>query len=190
MVVRFKSYPSVFLDFSTTVTDWQEQSESKFEGKIWLKSNKYKLEIPDYVFYFDESKIYQYLPKEKEVNIMKPDPNESDEDFQLLNPQTYFNLSSKSFKSNLVKESTQNNRRVYEIDLYPIQVKTTNYSRIRILVEKTTLQLVYLKTFMNDGTHYELVFKPYQILQTPLRDSFFTFNRLEYPDVEVIDLTF
>ena len=190
MTAKFKSYPSVSLSFSVSITQLQDKSKTEQDGKIWLKGNKYKLEVPDYVIYFDGSKIYQYMPEVKEVNITKPDPDEDDEDFQLLNPQTYFNISSKSFKSKLVKESTQNNRKVHEIDLYPIQLKTTKYSRIRLMVEKSTLQLVHLTAFLKDGTQYALSFKPYEILQTALRDSFFTFNSLEHPNVEVIDLTF
>jgi len=190
MTAKFKTYPSVFLNFSTTVTQLQDQSETELEGKLWLKSNKYKLEAPDQVIYFDGSKIYQYLPDVQEVNIMKPDPEVDDEVFQLLNPQSYFNLSSKSFKSNLVKENTMNNRRVYEIDLYPINIKTTNFSRIRVMIEKPTQQLVYLKAYMKDGIQYTLSFKPYEIFSSALRDSFFTFNKSEHPGVEVIDLTF
>ena len=190
MTAKFKSYPSVSLSFSANITQLQDKSEMEQDGKIWLKGNKYKLEIPDQIFYFDGSKIYRYLPEDHEVYINKPDPDEDDEDFQLLNPQTYFNISSKSFKSKLVKESTQNNRKVYEIDLYPIQLKTTKYSRIHLMVEKSTLQLVHLKAILKDGTQYTLSFKPYEILQTALRDSFFTFNTLEHPDVEVIDLAF
>ena len=190
MAAKFKTYPSVFIGFSATVTQLQDNSETAQEGKLWVKDNKYKLEIPDYVIYFDGSKIYQYLPDVHEVNITKPDPDDDDEDFQLLNPQTWFNLSSKSFKSVLVKESTHNGRKVYEIDLYPIQLKTTKYSRIRMMIETKTLQLAHLKAFLKDGTQYTVLFKPYEVQQTALRDSFFTFNHLEYPNVEVIDLTF
>lgn len=191
MVAKFKTYPSVSISFSATVTRLQDNSEPALDGTLWVKSNKYKLEIPGNVIYFDGSKIYQYLPEVQEVNVSKPDPDEDDEDFQLMNPQTWFNLSSKNFKSKLVKESTQNSRKVYEIDLYPIQVKITKYSRIRMMVEKSTLQLVYLKAILKDvdGTQYAVSFKPYDIFQTALRDSFFTFNYLEHPNVDVIDLT-
>jgi outer membrane lipoprotein-sorting protein len=189
MTARFKTYPSVSISFSATI-QFQDQSETEQEGKLWVKNNKYKLELPEFVIFFDGAKIYQYLPEAKEVNVTKPDPNEDDEDFQLLNPQTYFNLSSKSFKSKLGKESTMSNRKVSEIDLYPIQFTNSKYLRIRVMVEKTTLQLVYLKVFMKDGTHYTLSFKPYDVLPTALPDSFFTFNKLKNPDVEVIDLTF
>ena len=107
-----------------------------------------------------------------------------------MNPQTYFNLSSKNFKSKLVKESTQDNRKAYEIDLYPIQVKTTKYSRIRLTVEKSTLQIVSMQAFLKDRTQYALSFKPYNVLQTALHDSFFTFSAIDHPGVEIIDLTF
>ena len=191
MTAAFKKYPTVSLSFSANVsTQIPEKTEMQLDGKIWVKNTMYKLETPDFVIFFNGSTIEQYLPDAQEVNIMKPDPNENNEDFQLLNPQTYFNLSSKSFKSNLVKESTQNGRVVSEIDLYPIHLKTTKYSRIRVLIEKSTLQLTYLKAFMKDGTHYELTFKPYAIFQTALPDSFFSFDKLEFPNVEIIDLSF
>jgi outer membrane lipoprotein-sorting protein len=126
----------------------------------------------------------------KEVNVSKPDTDDNNGDFHLLNPQTWFNISSKNFKTNLNKESTQNNRAVYEIDLYPVQIKNARYSRIRIMVEKSTLQLVYLKVFMSDGVHCALSLKPYNIPQNVLPDAFFVFNKAEYPNVDVIDLTF
>ena len=191
MTAKFNSFPSVSLNFSITVENSQTGSETEQDGKIWVNSNKYKLEVPDFLIFFDGSKIYQFLPPPiNEVIITKPDENAEDEDFQLMNPQTYFNLSSKAFKSNLVRESSRNGRSVYEIDLYPIQFSTTKYSRIRVMVEKSTLQLVYMKAFMKNGIHYSLTFKPYTILNTPLRDSFFVFNKNEHPRVEVIDLTY
>ena len=191
MTAKFKTYPSLFLNFSATVSLLQGKTETEQEGKIWLKNNMmYKFELPNLVIYFDGSKIYHFMPEFNEVNIMPPDPDENDEDFQMFNPQSYFNLSSKNFKSNLVRESVQNKRNVYEIDLYPIQLKTTKFSRIRIMVEKSTLQLVYLKAFMIDGIQYELSFKPYDIQKNAYRDAFFKFNFLEHPNVEVIDLTF
>ena len=190
MTAKFKTYPSVSLELSATITSLQDKSETKQEVKLWLKSNKYKLETSDFVIFSDESKIYYYTPAVKEVNVTQPEPNENSGDFQLLNPQSYFNISSKNFRSKLLRETVQNDRKVYEIDLYPVQIKTADYSRIRIMIEKTTLQTVYLKAFMNDGTNYSLSFKPYHIVQPALRDSFFTFNPLEHPGVEVIDLTF
>jgi outer membrane lipoprotein-sorting protein len=190
MTAKFKAYPSVSLSFAVTITNLQDKTEIQQEGKLWVKNNKYKIESDDYVIYFDGSKMYQYLPKMKEVNISNSFPDDNTGEFHLLNPQTWFNISSQSFKTNLIKESRQDNRNVYEMDLYPVQIKGARYSRIRIMVEKSTLQTVYLKVFKNDGLHYALSFKPYSIHQTVLPDSFFVFNKAEHPDVEVIDLTF
>lgn len=189
MTNKFKSYPGLLVDFSATVTQLQDKSESTANGKIWIKGNKSKLELPDQQFFFDGNKIYHYLPDVKEVNIDQPDPEGKDEDLQLFNPQTFFNLSSKNFKSNLAKESTINGRQVYEIDLYPIQIKSSKYSRIRVCVEKNTLQIVFMKVFSKDGTQYAMSFGKYNIQQS-LADSMFTFDISKYPGVEVIDLTF
>ena len=191
MTARFKTFQSVAVNFSFVVINIQNNSETEpNDGKLWVKGEKYKLDLPpEYVIYFDGDKIYQYLPTVNEVNIARPDLDDDDE-FQLLNPQSYFNISSKIFRSNLVRESTHDRRAVYEIDLYPVNLQTSNFSRIRIMVEKSTLQLVYSRVFMKNATQYSLSFKPYEILRTPLGDSFFVFNRNDYPNVEVIDLTF
>lgn len=189
MTARFKTYPGLALNFSLIITQLQDESETKHEGKIWIKSNKFKLEIFDFVMFSDGSNIYQYLPDVNEAYKTKPDPSENDGDFQLFNPQTYFNFSSNAFRSNLLRETTQNNRSVYEIDLIPFDVLKSDYSRIRVMVERSTLQLVNLRVSMKDGTNYTLAFNPYNI-QPALSDSFFTFNPSEYPNVEVVDLTF
>ncbi|MDR2037815.1 MAG: outer membrane lipoprotein carrier protein LolA [Bacteroidales bacterium] len=190
VVDKFKSYAGVQVDFSLTITNLQDNSEEEQKGKIWLKNEKYKLELPDNILFFDGTKLYQYYPDVNEVNINQPDLEEvnDDEDIQLLHPQTIFNLSSKKFKSNLVKESTQYNRPVYEIDLYPVQLKTTKYSRIRLYIERNKLQIVYLKAFLKDGTQYTITFSPYNVTNA-LPDTFFTFDKSKHPGVEIIDLT-
>ncbi len=186
---KFKMYQSVAIDFKVIVSDLQDKSESEHQGKLWVKGNKYKLEIPEQEIYFDGTRIYQYMPEVKEVNVTVPDPNEEDGDLQLMNPQSILNISSKSFKSNLVKETTQDNRKVYEIDLYPVQLKTSQYSRIRLCVEKNTAQIVSLKAFLKNGTRYALSFSKYNVSQV-LPDNLFIFDRAAHPEVEVIDLTF
>ena len=190
MTAKFKTFQSVSLEFQLTVTNLQDDSETEQEGKIWVKGDKYKLEIPEFVIYFDGTKIYQFMPTVNEVNIVKPDPDDDDEDFQLLNPQTYLNLSSQNFRSQFLRETTFSGRGVFEIDLYPVQFSASRFSRIRVMIEKSTMQLVYMRAFMKNGIHYTMSFKPYTVIQPALRDSFFVFNRAEHPNVEVIDLTF
>ncbi|MDR1667717.1 MAG: outer membrane lipoprotein carrier protein LolA [Bacteroidales bacterium] len=188
MIARLKGYPSVQLNFSATVIRMQENSETSENGKIWLKNNKYKLELlPDHVLYFNGVKLYQYMPEVQEVNVTQPDMN--DETFHVFNPASFFRLTSGDFKSHLVKESSQYNRKVYEIDLYPVQLKTTRYSRIRLFVERESLQLVYLKAYMKDGIQYALTFEPYRVLKS-LPDTFFEFPVNLHPEVEIIDFTF
>ena len=188
VAAKFKNYPCVQIDFSMTVAQLQNDSEITHKGKIWLKSDKYKLEIPENTLYFDGTKLYHYMSDVKEVNVSRPDMDDNEE-LQMFNPKTFFNFSSKNFKSDLVKESTQYGRRVMEINLYPVDIKSSGYSRIGLYVEKGTSQIVYLKAVMKNGTRYTLTFSPYNILKA-LPDAFFIFNASEHPGVEVIDLTF
>jgi outer membrane lipoprotein-sorting protein len=190
MITKLKAYPSVQLNFSAKVIRMQEHSETSENGKIWLKNNKYKLELlPEHILYFNGVKLYQYMPEVQEVNVTQPDMDGENETFRIFNPASFFRLTSDNFKSHLVKESDQYNRKVYEIDLYPVRLKTTGYSRIRLFVERESLQLVYLKAYMKDGVQYVLTFEPYHVLKS-LPDTFFEFPVHLHPEAEIIDLTF
>jgi outer membrane lipoprotein-sorting protein len=189
MAIRIKTYAGVQLSFSATVTQLQDKSESTHAGKIWLKDDKYKMELSDQTLYFNGVKLYQYLPEVKEVNVTQSDMSEDDDDLQLFNPKALFRLSSKNFRSNFVREGMENHRKIFEIDLYPVQVKTTRYSRIRLCIEQETLQMAHLKAFMKDGTQYAIDFAPY-VMERDLPDSFFEFPASAHPDVEINDLTF
>jgi len=189
MTARIKTFPSVSLNFTLNIIQLQEDTETEQEGRMWLQNNMFKLETPDYVVFFDGTNFFQYMPEFREAYKMPHDPASNNEDFQLLNPMTYFNISPNNFRTFLLRESTQNSRSVYEIDLIPVDVFGTSYSRIHLMVERSTMQLAYLKVFMKDGMHIALTFKPYSIISA-LSNSFFTFNPAEHPNVELIDLSF
>lgn len=189
---RFKAYNSLTIKFNTTITNLQSNTNSTSKATLHLKQEKYKLILPDMEIMFDGKKLYNYLSDVDEVTISIPEDAEGGElsDFQLLNPKTFYNLSSTHFKSNFVKEEPYNNRQGVTIDLYPKNIKSSHYSRIRLHIEKNTLQLIHLKAFMKSGIHYDLDFEKYVIPNPTLSDTIFTFNKKEHPTTEIIDLTF
>ena len=137
---------------------------------------------------FDGKSIYTYLKEAKEINITKPEPSKTNNgEFFFSNPRDLFKVRN-DFKPTLVKETNIGATLCYEIDLYPINLKT-NYSRIRMHIDKTTFQIVDTKIFMKDGTQHLIEFKNFQP-NIDMADSEFLFDQKKYPGTEVNDMRF
>ena len=76
----------------------------------------------------------------------------------------------------------------YEIDLFPIDLKT-QYTSLRMHIDKGSLHLVDIKMNMKDGTRQLIEFSGL----TPnieIGDSEFRFDERKFPRVQVNDMRF
>jgi outer membrane lipoprotein carrier protein len=183
------SYKNIKADFKFTNTGVQNESLSTESGSVKFKGDKYHISMTNSDIVFDGKSIYTYLHKENEINITKPEaPKAEKGDFFFSNPRDIFKVYNKDFKSKLIREAVINKIPTYEIDLYPIDLKT-KYIRIRLQINKTTLQIINMKLFLKDGTQYSLEFSNF----TPnaeIADAEFVFDTKKYPNAEVNDMRF
>jgi outer membrane lipoprotein-sorting protein len=75
---------------------------------------------------------------------------------------------------------------VYEVILTAID-KKQEISSVRLYIAKSTYQPVYIMMEQQGGNSNEITIIRYQIKQR-YDDSIFTFNKKQYPYVEIIDL--
>lgn len=186
---RNKAYKTVSSDFTITTTSSRNGSSSSRKGSLIMKGEKYLIRLPESEIYFDGKDVYNYLPESNEVNITKPkEASSNGNDFFVTNPQDIFKIYQKNFKYKFIRENVVKGKNIYEIDLYPVDLKK-NYSRIRMQVDKNTSQIVSLKAFFKDGTQHTVSLDKFETNQT-LPDSLFVFDQAKHPGVEVIDLRF
>jgi Outer membrane lipoprotein-sorting protein len=183
-------YKTIKTDFklttSSNVPSEQPHSET---GKILMKGERYHLLLSNSDITFDGKSIYTYAKASNEINITKPEPSKVDKgDFFFSNPKDIFKGYNKNFKSTLVKETNLSNVQVYEIDLYPIDLKT-KYIRIRMHISKSTYQIVDMKCYLKDGGQYLLEFSNFSA-NVALDDKEFTFDAKKYPNAEINDMRF
>jgi outer membrane lipoprotein-sorting protein len=152
---KSKIFKAVQSDFSLVITDTRDQSNTMQSGKIWSKGNIYKIEMDEVDVYFDGKDMYTHLKEENEVNITVPDPGQ--DDFFFTNPSQLFTLHEKGFKHKLIGEVSRNGVSMYDVDLYPIDLKK-DFSRIKLYIEKSTLMLNGIKIFGKDGTQISITF--------------------------------
>lgn len=178
------------VNFKFTSSNIGTKEPARIEsGKLLIKDTKYHLTIPNSDIVFDGKSVYNYLKEPNEINITKPEPTKMDKgDFFFSNPRDIFKGYNKNFKSTFIKETNINKYQCYEIDLYPIDLKT-NYSRIRMHIDKVTYQLIDIKLFQKDGNQHLLEFSDF-VANAPLDDKEFAFDTKKYPNAEVNDMRF
>lgn len=182
-------YKTIKADFKFSTSNLQNDKKINETGKIAIKGDNYHLSLSNTEIIFDGKAVYTYLKEANEVNITKPEPSKKDNGvFFFSNPHDVFKIYSKDFKSKLIQETTIGSLPCYEIDLYPIDLKT-KYSRIRMHIAKTNLQILDLKIFQKDGTLYLLEFTSF-ITNSDISETEFTFDSKKYPKAEINDMRF
>lgn len=180
---KIKTYKCIRAGFTLTSIDLKEGTSDTYEGKITIKGEKFRLNVMDSETYFDGETLWNYLQDVNEVNISEPDP----EDYIIQNnPFRLFDEYQAKFKYKYVGEISEAGKTLYEIDLFPINIEQ-EYSRIKIRIEKTGMDLYSAKYFRKDGYHF-LVEISGMTSNPEIPDSHFTFNPSDHPGVEIIDL--
>lgn len=160
----------------------QQNIAESFEGKINLKGDKFTLQTPDLLTWYDGSTQWTYMPRIDEVNVSTP----TGEELQLTNPSILLNSYKKGFTAAYKGESTATNgKAAYDVTLTP--KKKTDITHVELQIEKYSGLPVSIVVRMKNGISNSIAISQVKTeMNQP--DSFFVFNATDYPDAEIIDL--
>lgn len=173
------SAPSVSMKFLLITVDQVENSEDTLAGSIILNKDRYRLDLPDNIIWYNGKTSWSYLPAEQEVTITNPE--DEGKSFQ-SRPSMIFTMYKTGFKCRLLEEKKDS----YIIDLYPEDVKN-ELIRVRLTIEKPSLNLRNFEYKRRDGITLTLIVRDYNLKITP-EESLFTFAQSKYKGVEIIDM--
>ncbi|MGE5406411.1 MAG: LolA family protein [Methanosarcina sp.] len=176
---KAKNAPSVSMKFNLVTVNQMEKSTDTLAGKVILNGDKYRLDLPDNIIFFNGDASWSYLPAEQEVTVTKPD--KKDNSFQ-NRPSSVFSIYKNGYKCRLIEEKSNS----YTIDLYPEDLKT-EILRIRLVIGKPQLNLISLEYKRKDGIVNTLQVLEYDLKSKPAPDTF-TFQKEKYKDVDIIDM--
>lgn len=171
--------PSVSMKFDLITIDQMENTNDTLTGTIILNKDKYKLDLPDNITWFNGETSWSYLPVEKEVTVTKAD--KKDNSFQ-NRPSIIFSMYKKGYKTRLIEEKSDS----YIIDLYPEDIKS-DLLRVRLSIGKSLLNLKSLEYKKKDGIVVTLRVNEYNLKIKPEPDTFI-FQPAKFKGVEVIDM--
>ena len=178
---RYKNFKTIKADFIYSIESKAENVNEKQKGTIYLKANKFRLDIADQIIWCDNKTIWTFSKEANEVQVnhynAKKAPIKMDELFTMYN---------KGFLYKIVEQKKEGKNEMVLIELTP-KDKKKNYFKIKLTIDKTNQTITKSQIFEKSGTiHTYSVTNQYPNIK--LEDKFFTFDAKQYPKCEVVDL--
>ena len=182
---KYKTYPAISVDFVFTMDNAQEDISESSKGQAWMKGEKYKVILMGVETYFNGELLWSYMPDAEEVNLSSPEPG----DKNTFDPSSLFTSYEEGYKIRYINEMFEHNRALHIIDLLPKteDVKTSDFSRIKLKIDKDKNQIYQIIRYGKDGSDYTLTLSQLTVKKN-LNDSMFIYDNTKHPEVELIDL--
>lgn len=152
------------------------------DGSIYIKGDKFKIDVPDAITWFNGTTQWSYIKGSDEVNVTNPTGNE----LAGISPSVLLNIYKKGFKLINKGEAEYNGKKLYQIELIP-ENKNADFSKLIIGVNKTDYLIVSISLYTKDGLENKLILNKIQT-NVNLSDDTFVFKKTDYPNAEIIDL--
>lgn len=178
-----KAYKTISADYVFTIFNKDKKQVEKQTGKVQVKGQKFKLEIPGSNIVCDGKTIWTHNKDAAEVTIKNFDANNDEQ----LNPSKIFTLYETGYKYKFDKEEKVGAAMCNVVDLYPsVKPEKKKFHTIKLYVDKAKKQVVQLKMLMKDGGTqlYEIkTFKP----NLELADALFVFDTKAFKPDQIVD---
>lgn len=178
-----KSHKTISADYVFTIYNKDKKQVEKQTGKVQVKGQKFRLEIPGNIIVCDGKTIWNHNKDAGEVTIKNFEATNDDQ----LNPSKIFTLYETGYKYKFNKEEKTGLVLCNIIDLFPSdKPEKKKFHTIKLAVDKTKKQVVQLKMMMKDGGTqvYDIKsFKPN--LEIP--ETVFIFDTKKFKPDQIID---
>ncbi|RXK47090.1 LolA family protein [Aquirufa rosea] len=171
MQKKYKAMSSFAASFS-----YATEGAAPMNGSISVKGTKFRLKTAGQEIFNNGKEVATYIKEINEVNVSAFDPAEND-----LNPAKIYSFDKKAYKINLAGEEGS----TATVELVP-NSKNSQMQKISIKINKAD-HAVKEWTIINKAGKKQN-FKVLKIESKSLDDKFFTFDKKQYPGVEVNDL--
>jgi len=185
MKVKVEGYENIVADFSLTIAFPEEDPEVQ-KGKLKLSGDQYHLNMGPQTIISDGKTLWFYLKSRNEVQINDYEENENGD---ILSPKDLFKIFEKDdYIYALVFEGVEKGKTIQKIEFKPTD-PDSEYSKMRMTLDKNRKELMRVKAFGKDGSRYTLNLDSFKVNEN-LAENTFKFNEADFPGVQVEDLRF
>lgn len=157
---------------------FKAEGAQRLSGTITVKNNKFLLQTPQMVTWYDGETQWTYLKSSEEVNITTPSASQSSQ----LNPQTWLQSYRKGYGYKY--EGMSNN--LHKIVLTAPQQQGGHIKSITLWIKNASYTPEKVVITGQDGQATTIQVTSYTNKSYP--DSHFQFQANDYPNAEIIDL--
>jgi len=179
---KYKTIKALKAEFSYTLFSPSDHVNQTQKGVLWIKpgTNQYKIDFNDQELLSDGQNNYTYLRKQKEVQISKLDSSG-----QNINPAKIFTLYEKGYSYRFREVKSEKGMKLDVLDLVPLVTK--KIFKAEIYIDQKTKLIYRIKTFDKNGDQLIYTMDGYDI-HPSIKESFFSFEKKDFPGVEIVDL--
>ena len=181
---KYEAYKTIEAAFSLEIEIPEEETEIQ-TGKMKTEGDKFNIDFGDYSMISNGKDFWFHSKRNKEVQLNSASEIEAEEN--MMNPKDFFNFHKKGkYLYALVNENFENGKAIQQIEFKPLEDES-EYSKIRMTIEKKTNSISRIKVFSKDGSRFVLKIDKL----TPNKafaSTAFQFDKSKYPDVHIEDL--
>ncbi|MBK8349181.1 MAG: outer membrane lipoprotein carrier protein LolA [Saprospiraceae bacterium] len=180
---QYDTYKTMEVKFEMEL-ELPSQPKEVQKGSVIQDGKKYQVKMKDQEIYADGKTVWIYLKKNKEVQITDVDDSAT-ADF--LSPKQMMTIYEKGeYVYAIVDERNASGMQMVDIEFKPLS-KKTEYTKMRLTIDKKANKILSLRVFSRDGSKYTL--KVSDILSNKKYDpAIFAFNAKAIPGVHIEDL--
>lgn len=179
---KFNSAGGITAGFILNSKELKSNIVYSYDGRVWMKGEKFKIDIPEMTNWFDGTTQWVYIKETEEVNITTPSADE----LQSISPSVLFSIYKKGFKLTYKGEEKIEGKTALVVELLP-EVKKSSVKRLIVYIDKITNMPVKLVMYDDSGYENTVIIHNLKSQQN-LEDKVFSFDAKQYPDVEIVDL--
>lgn len=178
---RYKNFKTIKADFIYSIESKAENISEKQKGSIYVKGNKFRLDIADQVIMCDNKTVWTYSKEVNEVQVNNYDSKKAP-----IRLDDLFTMYDKGFLSKILESKKEGKNDIVLVELTP-KDKKKNFFKIKLTIDKTNQTITKSQVFDKNGTIHTYIVTN-QFPNIKLEDKFFVFDVKKYPKCEVIDL--
>jgi len=182
VTTKYKSYKSVKATFIITVENPKEKTRDVQKGTIYLKGNKYKLEIAGQDIVSDGKTRWTFVKDANEVQIDNVKNDESS-----ITPFNIFTMYEKGWMFKFTGEQTEKGMVYQLVELIPVDPKKKNIFKVKLSINKNDRFVTTARVYNKNGS-IQTISVDQMSPDAAADESLFTYSSTRYPGAEVIDL--
>lgn len=181
---KYEAYSTIEAEFSLEIEVPQQPKQTQ-KGVLTQQAEKYRLKFNDRTMVSDGKSVWLHIPKNKEVQIN--DVEEDEGGGGISSPQDLLKAYAwKDYVYAITNEYSEGSKLLQQIEFKPTS-KANDYSKVRLTLDKKTLEIISIKSFGKDGSRYTLTVNKLTPNKT-VPASTFTFAKSECPGCKFEDL--